>query len=106
MIPAYSAFGGAYHGLSYGALAVCGIPKFRKPFERQLNGDVLFAAYPAAGSRIPLDRTLKEIGKTLKRNRGIGAIIVEPIQGRAGYLSRPRGSCAVCAIYAPKTMRC
>ena len=89
--PGVLAFGGAYHGLSYGALAVCGIPKFRKPFERQLNENVMFAVFPDVRSLMPLDRTFKEIGKTLKRNRGIGAIIVEPIQGRAGYLAPPDG---------------
>jgi 4-aminobutyrate aminotransferase-like enzyme len=85
------AFGGAYHGLSYGALEVCGIPKFRKPFEPQLRQNVLFAAYPRMSDRTPLDRVFKDIRKTLRRHRTIGGIIVEPIQGRAGYVVPPEG---------------
>jgi 4-aminobutyrate aminotransferase-like enzyme len=85
------AFGGAYHGLSYGTLEICGIPKFRRPFEPQLRQNVLFAAYPRMNDRQPLDRVLTDIRKTLRRHRSIGGVIVEPIQGRAGYIVPPEG---------------
>ncbi len=47
--PGVLAFTGAYHGLTYGALAVTDGPRFRAPFERQLNPYVLRASFPAAG---------------------------------------------------------
>jgi 4-aminobutyrate aminotransferase-like enzyme len=85
------AFAGAYHGLSYGALEACGIPKFRKPFEKQLRGRVMFAEFPDMRERDALDNSLKSIRKTLKKERAVAAVLVEPIQGRAGYIAPPAG---------------
>lgn len=89
--PNVLAFSGAYHGLSYGALEVCGIQKFRKPWHRQMHGTTSFVAFP--DPRIPRsgERALAEIDKTLRRDRAIGAIILEPIQGRAGIRIPPEG---------------
>jgi 4-aminobutyrate aminotransferase-like enzyme len=89
--PDLLAFAGAYHGLSYGALEACGIPKFRKPFEKQLRGRVMFAEFPDMRDRTGLDDTLKSISKTLRKHRSIAGVIVEPIQGRAGYIAPPAG---------------
>lgn len=63
-------FSASYHGLSYGALAVTRYKAgaFRAPFDGQLGGHVSEAEY----------------GGALPDLAGIGAIIVEPIQGRGG----------------------
>jgi 4-aminobutyrate aminotransferase-like enzyme len=71
------AFQGGYHGLSYGALAVTGYnaDQFRAPFAGQLGDHVQHAIF---GGPIP-DLT------------GVGAVIVEPIQGRGGMRTAPAG---------------
>lgn len=89
--PDLLAFAGAYHGLSYGALEACGIPKFRKPFEKQLQSRVMFAEFPDMRERDSLDEAIKTVRKTLRKHRSIAAVIVEPIQGRAGYIAPPAG---------------
>jgi len=89
--PNVLAFGGAYHGLSYGALEVAGIPKFRKPWLKQLRETTTFVRYPDGRERGTLERALEGIERTLKRDRTIGAVLVEPIQGRAGVILPPEG---------------
>jgi 4-aminobutyrate aminotransferase/(S)-3-amino-2-methylpropionate transaminase len=81
------AFEGSYHGLTYGPLAVSGYAdRFRAPFRAQLQPDVLFAPWPArdddagaAARALPVDWS------------HVGAVIVEPIQGRAGVRLPPPG---------------
>jgi 4-aminobutyrate aminotransferase-like enzyme len=75
------AFDGAYHGLSYGTLEVIGIEKFRRPFADQLAGHVRRAPYGAA----------EAVRALLERDPEIGAVIVEPIAGRAGTIVPPPG---------------
>ena len=67
------AFSGGYHGLSHGALAVSDYhhPSFRAPFAAQLGGHATFADF----GKLPLPPLAAA---------GIGAVIVEPIQGRGG----------------------
>jgi 4-aminobutyrate aminotransferase-like enzyme len=96
------AFEGAYHGLGYGALNATHRDFFRKPFCSQLGEFGHFVPFPAAGQASSLslksertkngDRqdacpTLKKteflIRKLFRRER-IGAILVEPVQGRGG----------------------
>jgi 4-aminobutyrate aminotransferase-like enzyme len=96
--PGILAFEGGYHGLSYGALATTWRPDFRSPFAAQLNPHVRFAPYPAgdpdavAGS---LEQSLDQVRTLLDRadrdDAPIGAIIVEPVQGRGGIIVPPRG---------------
>jgi len=89
--PDVLSFEGAYHGLSYGALEVGGIEKFRAPWRRQLLDSTVFARFP--DRRIPATaaRALGEIEAALRRRTSIGAVIVEPIQGRAGIVIPPAG---------------
>lgn len=85
------AFGGAYHGLSYGTLEINGNPKFRKPFLSQLRQKTTFARFPDARESALLERTLEAIRRTLRRDKTIGALVVEPIQSRAGTIVPPDG---------------
>ncbi len=86
--PGVLAFNGGYHGLDYAPLAACGYSDaFRVPFEAQLNPHVVFASYPDGDS---LDGTLKQVERALTDPREpIGAILVEPLQGRGGVIVPP-----------------
>lgn len=70
-------FEGAYHGLSYGALVADGykVNDFREPFAGQLGQHARRAPF----------------GGPLPSLEGLGAVLVEPIQGRGGVRSPPAG---------------
>jgi 4-aminobutyrate aminotransferase/(S)-3-amino-2-methylpropionate transaminase len=85
------AFENAYHGLSYGALEVCGNPVFRDPWRAQLRNATTFIPFPAEHKRDRLETTFERIENALRANPAIGALIVEPIQGRAGAVVPPDG---------------
>jgi 4-aminobutyrate aminotransferase/(S)-3-amino-2-methylpropionate transaminase len=85
------AFAGAYHGLSYGTLEVCGIPKFRKPWNEQLRAGTTFVRFPDPREPKSEQKALDAVGRALRKDRTIGAVIVEPIQGRAGIIIPPEG---------------
>lgn len=107
--PGVIAFSGAYHGLGYGALEAGGIPFFKEPFRRQLKEFAAILPYPHCyrcpnqiregfrleGGDFPncssscLAKLAEEIQSVL-RKREIGAILVEPIQGRGGTVVPPR----------------
>ena len=91
--PGVVAFAGAYHGLTYGALSVTDRDLFRAPFADQLNPHVLRAPYPDPYRPAPdLDgddpggSALAHVRNLLDSDDGaaVGAVIVEPIQGRGG----------------------
>jgi 4-aminobutyrate aminotransferase/(S)-3-amino-2-methylpropionate transaminase len=83
------AFGGAYHGLSYGPLALCGLREsYRAPFAAQLNGSVRFVAYPTTEGA--LEPVLAEVRRELERG-DVGAVVFEPILGRGGVYVPPVG---------------
>ncbi len=96
--PGVVAFSGSYHGLSYGPLAALGFAEsFRTPFAAQLNPHVTFASYPrdAAELEVSLRQVLAAVGRG-----DVGAVLVEPIQGRGGvvlpadgFLARLRAAC-------------
>ncbi len=71
--PGVIAFTGAYHGLTYGALAATSRDYFRAPFTRQLGKFV---------TSVPFGRVPRPV-------RNCGAVLVEPIQGRGGIIVPP-----------------
>lgn len=80
-----AAFRGAYHGLSLGALAAAGINRFRAPFEAALAPSLLLE-FPREGSGIGVAQAARNAGDALERAGDVAAVIVEPIQGRAGCI--------------------
>jgi 4-aminobutyrate aminotransferase-like enzyme len=85
------AFAGGYHGLSYGALEVSGISKFRAPWQAQLRNQTTFVQFPDPRAPKSAERALDAVGKALRKDRRIGAVILEPILGRAGVIIPPEG---------------
>lgn len=91
--PGVLAFHGAYHGLSYGAVAACGYrASFRDPFAAQLNREVRFARYPDRDDDVgaSLAASLREVDAVLGDSR-VGAVLVEPVLGRGGVVVPPDG---------------
>ncbi|MGH7504782.1 MAG: aspartate aminotransferase family protein [Longimicrobiales bacterium] len=93
--PGVLAFRGAYHGLTLGALAVTFRPEFRTPFAARLPAGVRFAPFPAAASDAASAAhreaaALAEVRSILDEAEAtahpIGAVIVEPVQGRGGLV--------------------
>ncbi len=69
------AFEGAYHGLSFGALECTWREDFRAPFAAGLTGRARFARWD----------DLDEVRRILASDASdLGAILVEPVQGRGG----------------------
>jgi 4-aminobutyrate aminotransferase-like enzyme len=82
------AFEGAYHGLGYGALTTTHREHFRNPFKKQLGKFSHFAPF---GENVPTLRQSAKVLKQLFKDHSIGAVLVEPIQGRAGMRSAQSG---------------
>lgn len=96
--PRVLAFTGGYHGLTYGALAAAGRDDFRAPFAAQLGRIAAWAPYPYAyRSEFGHDpdelcaAVLREVERLLDANDDVGAILVEPVQGRGGDVVPPDG---------------
>jgi len=80
-------FEGGYHGLGYGALLGQGIGWFREPFEGQMA---------KVTERLVFPRNAEELEKFSDQlwkldGLAIGAVLVEPIQGRGGIVVPPDG---------------
>lgn len=85
--PGVVAFDGAYHGLSHGPLAACGLhASFRRPFASQTGEFVTFAPYPGADDE--LESSLGAVERALATD-AVGALLVEPILGRGGVIVPP-----------------
>jgi 4-aminobutyrate aminotransferase-like enzyme len=85
--PGVIPFEGAYHGLGYGALNATHRAYFRSPFQSQIAKFGRFVPFPVGGDE------LAKVGQSIQRllrTRRIGAILVEPIQGRGGVNVPPR----------------
>jgi 4-aminobutyrate aminotransferase-like enzyme len=107
--PGVLVFEGAYHGLGYGALEVSALEFFRRPFAAQLGRFAVSVPYPYCyrcpfghgggfaleGGEFPncSSACLGDLQARLRaeiRRRAIGAILVEPVQGRGGEVVPPR----------------
>ncbi|MFM2197804.1 MAG: hypothetical protein RLZZ505_1236 [Verrucomicrobiota bacterium] len=80
-------FHGGYHGLGYGALLGQGIGWFREPFEGQMAKVTQRLVFPRTEAELAAFRDLLWKIDGL----GIGAVLVEPIQGRGGIVVPPEG---------------
>jgi|DewCreStandDraft_1066081.scaffolds.fasta_scaffold00080_40 4-aminobutyrate aminotransferase len=96
--PGVIAFDAAFHGQSYGALAVTARSVFRAPFLAQLGRHVLRAPYPYpyrfAGSADACAAAALAAVEALLTGPPppagpVGAIIVEPVAGREGEIVPP-----------------
>jgi acetylornithine/succinyldiaminopimelate/putrescine aminotransferase len=87
--PRVLSYHGAYHGLSLGALPVGGIARFREPFAALIEDRATFVRFP--GARDSLDAALSEARAALAADPRIGAVLLEPIQGRGGVIVPPAG---------------
>jgi 4-aminobutyrate aminotransferase / (S)-3-amino-2-methylpropionate transaminase / 5-aminovalerate transaminase len=87
--PGVLAFEGGYHGLGHGPLAACGYKEaFRAPFADQLNPHVAFAPWPERTQDAAV--ALEAVARAWDASgEAIGAVLVEPVQGRAGVRLPP-----------------
>ncbi|MGH0028426.1 MAG: aspartate aminotransferase family protein [Myxococcota bacterium] len=76
------AFEGAYHGVSLGALDATWRPMFREAFGARLPGATSFARFGDAADVVRAAAECRE---------PVGAVLVEPIQGRGGERIPPDG---------------
>jgi 4-aminobutyrate aminotransferase-like enzyme len=79
--PGVVAFQGGYHGLGYGALNATHREHFRGPFTNQLAEFGHFAPFPDDSQSLQVSE------QSVRRHfhqRPIGAVLVEPLQGRGG----------------------
>ncbi len=100
--PGVIAFHGAYHGLGHGALDATSRRDFRTPFWTQLARNVAWVPFPRA-DRPPVGvvagdvaaHVLGRIDELLTHPSAggmpIGALLLEPVQGRAGTVIPPPG---------------
>jgi 4-aminobutyrate aminotransferase/(S)-3-amino-2-methylpropionate transaminase len=80
--PGILAFEGAYHGLSIGALDCTWRSDFREPFSARLPHLTRFAVFG----------DLEDVARIAAlEGREIGAVLVEPVQGRGGERVPPKG---------------
>jgi len=85
--PGVLAFWDSYHGLSYGALAATAYKAdFRAPFAAQLGSHVRHLPYGCDPDLIE-----RFVAGPASGGESIGAILVEPIQGRGGEVVPPVG---------------
>lgn len=94
--PRVLAFEGGYHGLTLGGLSVSWRDDFRSPFSDQLRPNALFAKYPypyrsSFGDDPAAALALAAVEQALdgEAANDIGAVLVEPVQGRGGDIVPP-----------------
>src|SRR5690606_30789840 len=86
--PGVVAFEGAYHGLTLGALAATDRDHFRGRFLDRLYDGVAFLPYPGEHGVADADAVLAGLERLVREGASngdpIGAVLVEPMQGRGG----------------------
>jgi len=87
--PRVIVFEGAYHGLGYGVLRSAGRKDFSELFLDQ-TADIFFRAPFPDNNKNLFNEVLAVIEKEFKRN-DVGAVLLEPIQGRGGIRPFPDG---------------
>ena len=75
------AFEPAYHGLTFGALALSSRPAFRRPFLNHLTPELRRLPFACRGSMLDAELSKGDVA----------AVLVEPIVGREGVLVPPTG---------------
>ena len=88
--PHFASFTAGYHGMSLGALSVCGLERFRAPFAHAIGGNTLFLEYPRIGAD-SAEPSVERARTALAARDDIAAVIVEPIQSRGGCVIPPSG---------------
>lgn len=100
--PGIVAFTGAYHGLGHGALDLTSRRDFREPFWAQLAHNTLWVPFPnashppvAVASNRVVEHVLARVHDAICHPSAggppVGAVLIEPIQGRAGAIVPPAG---------------
>jgi 4-aminobutyrate aminotransferase-like enzyme len=83
--PGIVAFRRGYHGLTLGALATTAREDFRRPFRNRLYPGVRFAPFPTRDEALaPALQILEEALESGEDGHPVGAVILEPVQGRGG----------------------
>ena len=85
--PGVICFEGAYHGLTYGALEVTDRDHFRAPFAKQMGGFSRRVAFPEEATWQDSIAAIERLADDPASD--IGALIVEPVQGRGGDRPAP-----------------
>jgi 4-aminobutyrate aminotransferase-like enzyme len=80
--PGVVAFAGGYHGLALGARDATWRPFFREPFAARLPGHTAFARFGDVSD-------VRRVARALESP--VGAVLVEPVQGRGGVRVPPPG---------------
>jgi 4-aminobutyrate aminotransferase-like enzyme len=104
--PGIVAFEGAYHGLTLGALATTYRDHFRGPFRERLYPGVGFVPFPdamedgEAGGQAAIEALEKALDEGDETGHPVGAVVLEPIQGRGGVRVPPPGFLREVAVRA------
>ena len=100
--PGVIAFSGSYHGMGHGALGATSRRDFRAPFVAQLAHNTTWLPFPNP-SRLPvgvqasdlcahmLERVEQLLVHPAMGGVPMGAVLIEPIQGRGGVIVPPDG---------------